>query len=271
MPGVCKCRQPWRHAPALQGLLTRSPQIPANAACVPGWAAPLTWPTNSLRGAMALSLIEVPTVRRGCDQGAGAKHEQAHCPGALQRRPILVAQAMPSGQTAVVRPSELPGEVFLLSCQPLHATPLLCAPAAAQLTLAKWHTSGRPLPLSSGLVPFTACIARSASAQRLNWTCCAREQAGSKQRGGETPARAGLQHSQLHAHPREEQLQPSPTPPPSGCLKLSAHVQRPLCGTGQEVPAGAGTRVPARCQQRGGGARLPCSSRGSCCRARAPG
>jgi hypothetical protein len=37
--------------------------------------------------------------------------------------------------------------------------------------LAKWQTIGRPFPLSSGLVPLTACMARSASAQRLNWTC----------------------------------------------------------------------------------------------------
>lgn len=40
-----------------------------------------------------------------------------------------------------------------------------------RLGLAKWHTSGRPLPLSSGLVPLTPCMARSASPHRLNWTC----------------------------------------------------------------------------------------------------
>ena len=68
-----------------------------------GAPAQRTWPTNSLRGAMALSLVWLP--------------------------------------------------------------------AAARRGLAKWHTSGRPLPFSSGVVPFTLSMARSASAHRLNWTC----------------------------------------------------------------------------------------------------
>lgn len=51
------------------------------------------------------------------------------------------------------------------------ALSLVWLPAAARRGLAKWHTSGRPLPLSSGVVPFTLSMARSASAQRLNWTC----------------------------------------------------------------------------------------------------
>ncbi len=38
----------------------------------------LTWPTNSLRGAMALSLIEVPTVRRGCRRGREGREKDKH-------------------------------------------------------------------------------------------------------------------------------------------------------------------------------------------------
>lgn len=50
------------------------------------------------------------------------------------------------------------------------AVSLACPPAGVRRGLAKWQTRGRPLPSSRGQVPLTARMARSASAQRRNWT-----------------------------------------------------------------------------------------------------